>query len=67
MRTFAAHYQQFRNANAQVLGIAHDDPTTQHKFRLHCVTPFPLLSDVNGKVAKAYGVDNLLHLFARTT
>lgn len=67
MKAFAADYKKFEAAGAQVLGVSHDDPKTQARFKLHCAAPFPLLSDRGGKVAQAYGVDNPLHLFRRAT
>ena len=37
------------------MGISTDDVATQKKFKERYRLPFPLLSDVDGKVAKQYG------------
>jgi peroxiredoxin Q/BCP len=42
--------------NAVVLGISVDDDTTQQRFRAEYGLPFPLLSDPDGRVSRAYGV-----------
>ena len=58
MSAFRDSYGEFTGADAQVLGISMDDLETQKKFRESLNTPFPLLSDAEGKVARAYGVAN---------
>jgi thioredoxin-dependent peroxiredoxin len=56
MTAFRDRYAEFASAGAQVLGISMDDLETQKKFAESLKTPFPLLSDPSGTVAKAYGV-----------
>ncbi len=56
MKAFAADYDKFRAAGAEILGVSQDQVSTQRRFRLHCATPFPFLSDAGGKVSKLYGV-----------
>ena len=56
MSAFRDMHSQFADADAQVLGISMDDVDTQTKFAESLKTPFPLLADVGGNVAKAYGV-----------
>ena len=46
----------FRKINAQILGISLDDVESHQKFAEHHSLPFPLLADVSGKAAEAYGV-----------
>ena len=46
----------FRAAGAQRIGISMDDVERQSQFALKHSLEYPLLSDVNGDVAKAYGV-----------
>jgi peroxiredoxin Q/BCP len=46
----------FRKANAQVLGVSLDDVESHQKFAEEYSLPFPLLADVEGKAADAYGV-----------
>ncbi len=60
------HKAQFDDSSAQVLGVSLDSLDTQTKFAESLKLPFPLLSDKDGKVAKAYGVKGLLWA-SRTT
>jgi peroxiredoxin Q/BCP len=46
----------FEKKNVAVLGVSNDDPTSHQKFANKYELPFPLLSDVDKKVAEAYGV-----------
>jgi peroxiredoxin Q/BCP len=46
----------FREINAQVLGVSLDDVESHQKFAEEYSLPFPLLADVEGKAADAYGV-----------
>ena len=46
----------FRDANAQILGVSFDDMESHQKFAEAYNLPFPLLADVKGKAADAYGV-----------
>lgn len=54
------HKAQFDDSSAQVLGVSLDSLDTQTKFAESLKLPFPLLSDKDGKTAKAYGVKGLL-------
>lgn len=47
---------QYNNVNAQVFGISVDSVFTLAKFRDEQQLNFPLLSDFNKEVSKAYGV-----------
>jgi len=47
---------EFRKLNAQVLGISLDDVESHKQFAENHRLPFPLLADVEGKTADAYGV-----------
>jgi thioredoxin-dependent peroxiredoxin len=55
---------KFEAAGAQVLGISLDSEERNHKFAAVTGASFPLLSDAEKRVAKAYGVLNLTRLFA---
>jgi peroxiredoxin Q/BCP len=46
----------FKALNAQVLGVSLDDVESHQKFAEKHGLPFPLLADVDGRVADAYGV-----------
>ena len=56
MSAFRDKHSDFAGADAQVLGISMDDLETQKKFAESLSSPFPLLSDPEGKVVEAYGV-----------
>lgn len=46
----------FKKFNAQILGISLDDVESHKKFAQANELPFPLLADVDGHTADAYGV-----------
>src|SRR5262245_20716955 len=58
MSAFRDRHSEFAGAGAQVLGVSMDTAETQAKFAESLKTPFPLLADPDGAVAKAYGVWN---------
>lgn len=56
MSAFRDRHPEFAGQGAQVLGVSTDSLETQTKFADSLKTPFPLLADADGAVAKAYGV-----------
>ncbi len=46
----------FRDLNAQILGVSLDDVDSHLEFAEHHSLPFPLLADTDGTTADAYGV-----------
>lgn len=46
----------FRELNAQILGVSLDDVESHKAFAANHGLPFPLLADVDGEAATAYGV-----------
>jgi peroxiredoxin Q/BCP len=46
----------FRDLNAQILGVSLDDVESHKAFAENHGLPFPLLADVDGAAASAYGV-----------
>ena len=46
----------FRDLNAQILGVSLDDVESHREFAENHSLPFPLLADVDGMAADAYGV-----------
>lgn len=46
----------FKALNAQILGVSLDDVESHQKFAEKHGLPFPLLADVEGRAADAYGV-----------
>lgn len=57
MEGFRDRMAEFTAAGAQVLGISKDDLDTQKRFAESLKLSFPLLSDSDGTVARAFGVD----------
>jgi len=66
MSAFRDRYPEIADA-AQVLGVSTDTLETQKKFAESLKTPFPLLADADGTVAKAYGVWNEAGYATRVT
>ena len=52
---FAAAYDDFRAAGAEVIGVSTDDVASHDRFKIKCALPFPLASDEGGGVTEAYG------------
>lgn len=46
----------FRKLNSQIIGISLDDESSHQEFAEKYSLPFPLLADVDGTAASAYGV-----------
>jgi thioredoxin-dependent peroxiredoxin len=57
---FRDTYERFRERGAEVLGVSSDTAESHRKFAEHYNLKFPLLSDLDGKVRKAYGVPSTL-------
>ena len=53
---FRDSIKAFKKKDAVVLGVSNDDQVSHQKFANKYELPFPLLSDVDKKVAEAYGV-----------
>ncbi len=53
--TMRDNFSYYEGLNAQVLGISVDSPFTLAKFKEDNNYQFPLLSDFNKEVSKAYG------------
>jgi peroxiredoxin Q/BCP len=51
---FRDKYAEVEQKGAQVLGISVDEVATQRRFKAEYKLPYPLLSDVGGKVADQY-------------
>jgi len=67
MSAFRDQSGWFTGAGAQVLGVSMDTVETQTQFASSLSAPFPLLADVDGAVAKAYGVWNADGYASRVT
>ena len=49
-----------------IVGISADSPSAQDKFKKKYNLPFPLLCDVDRKVAEAYGVLKERNMYGKT-
>jgi peroxiredoxin Q/BCP len=58
-RHFAARGSEFRAFDAQVFGVSRQGSTSHAKFAAACKADFPLLSDTDGTVLAAYGVEGI--------
>jgi peroxiredoxin Q/BCP len=58
--TFRDSYEVFKEQGAEVLGVSSDTVDSHEKFANHYNLSFPLLSDSDGEVRKAYGVPSTL-------
>jgi thioredoxin-dependent peroxiredoxin len=58
--SFRDDLQQLERLGASVVGISVDDTQSHAKFAAKYHLPFPLLADIDGKVAESYGAMNNL-------
>ncbi len=66
--SFRDAYQDFLDAGATVIGVSSDSVTSHKKFASNHRLPFPLLSDSDQALRKAFGVPKSLGLLpGRTT
>ena len=56
LRQFKRMQDDFVKAGAVILGISTNSKFVRSACREHLDLPFPLLSDFDGRVSKAYGV-----------
>src|SRR5512145_225507 len=54
--SFRDSYQQFVDAGAAVIGLSSDSPEIHQDFARQHGLPFPLISDADGALRKAFGV-----------
>ncbi len=55
-KDFATLMPKFTKLNTVIIGISKDNATSHKKFKDKYCLPFPLASDLDGKVCEAYGV-----------
>jgi peroxiredoxin Q/BCP len=60
---FRERYEDFRELNAEVIGISSDPVESHRSFAAKHELPFTLLSDEGGKVRKLYGASSTFGLF----
>lgn len=58
-------YQRLRELGYEIIGINRDKPATHKKFADKYELPFPLLTDITGEVAEAFGVWQLKKMAGR--
>lgn len=59
---FRDEYENFERLNTQIIGVSGDSEASHCAFQEAHRLPFPLVSDTDGKLAKAYEVKPLLGL-----
>jgi thioredoxin-dependent peroxiredoxin len=59
---FRERYEDFREINAEVIGISSDSVESHRSFATRHGLPFTLLSDEGGKVRKLYGASSTFGL-----
>lgn len=64
--SFRDHLSQFTRRGAVVLGVSRDGAASHQRFTQKFQLPFPLLSDPDATVCKAYGVYQQKSLYGRT-
>ncbi len=62
---FRDAFSQFKKENSVILGVSLDPLEAHHKFMKKYALPFPLMSDAEGAVSKAYGVYKLKKMYGR--
>lgn len=66
--SFRDSYSAFREMDAEIVGISPDSESSHVQFAKDEQLPFPLLSDLDGSMRRAYGVKSTLGLIpGRTT
>ncbi|EQD27346.1 peroxiredoxin [mine drainage metagenome] len=66
-RAFAERFAEFRAAGWTVIGVSVDPVAEQAKFASKCRAEFPLVSDGDRSIARAYGVLGFLGMARRVT
>jgi len=66
-RGFAAHYNDFKAAGAEVIGVSVDSVEAQKSFAEKCKVSFPLVADRDKSIARKYGVLGMLGIAKRVT
>lgn len=64
---FRDDIREFRDLNAEVLGVSTDTLASHQKFVAKYQLPFPLLSDEGGTVAAQYGVYKEKNLYGKVS
>ena len=62
---FSALIDDFKRANAVVVGVSRDDLGSHEKFKAKFGFPFELLSDVDEKICEQFGVMKLKNMYGK--
>jgi peroxiredoxin Q/BCP len=60
--SFRDSYEEFTKAGVDVIGVSGDSAASHHAFAAQHRLPFPLISDSDGALRKAFGVSKTLGL-----
>ena len=66
-RRFGEHAPEFAQAGVAIVGVSVDSVEAQQRFASACRVDFPLISDVDKSIARAFGVLGLLGFARRVT
>ncbi len=58
-QSFKAAHEEYKGKDIVVLGVSRDNEESHKKFTEKYGLPFQLLADVDGKITKAYDVENV--------
>jgi peroxiredoxin Q/BCP len=64
-KQFRDFHEEFRAKNAVIIGVSRDTLKSHAKFQEKCSLPFPLVSDENSALSKAFGVIGEKTLFGK--
>jgi peroxiredoxin Q/BCP len=64
---FRDSFARYETAHVALFGVSQDSSESHEKFAKHHALPFPLVSDDDGSVSRAYGVSSLLGMDSRVT
>ena len=65
-RSFRNAHADLEAKNAVIVGVSGDSPKSHDKFKARCGLTFPLVSDPDRTIAKAYGVWRHKKMYGRT-
>jgi peroxiredoxin Q/BCP len=64
---FRDAFQRYQARGIVIFGVSRDSDESHKDFLAHQSLPFPLVSDTDGSVDRAYGVPNVLEMSKRVT
>jgi peroxiredoxin Q/BCP len=64
---FRDAWQSYQERGIGIVGVSADDVASHARFAAEHKLPFPLLADIDGSVARAFGVDSSFGMVERVT